>query len=57
MASVLVAAALEETLKQFGSSKGLDVYGKDMRSVIELLRTAGVLVEPQFSLAYGFVAF
>jgi hypothetical protein len=57
VASVLVAAALEETLKQVGSSTGLDAYGKDMRSVIELLRTAGALVEPQLSLAYGFVAF
>ena len=48
MASVLVAAAPEETLKQFGSSKGLDVYGKDVRSMMELLRIDAVRLEDCF---------
>src|SRR3989442_4133252 len=57
VAAVLVAAALEETLKQLGAARGIDVYDRDMRGVIENLKEADVLVGAQFSAAHGFVKF
>ena len=57
VAAVLVAASLEETLKQLGTARGIDVYSRDMRGVIEKLKEADVLVGAQFSAAHGFVKF
>ncbi len=57
VAAVLVAAALEETLKQLGALRGVDVYSRDMRGVIQKLCDAELLVGAQFSLAQGFVKF
>ena len=55
VAAVLVAASLEETLKQLGAARGIDVYSRDMRGVIEKLKEADVLAGAQFSAAHGFV--
>jgi hypothetical protein len=57
VAAVLAAAALEETLKQLGEERGLDVYNRPMQGVIEKLRTGGALVGPDFNLARGLVEF
>jgi hypothetical protein len=55
--AVLVTAALEETLKQLGDEKGLDVYNRDMRGVIQKLKDGGVLSGAQPSVATGYVKF
>jgi hypothetical protein len=57
VAAVLAAAALEETLKQLGQSKDVDVYNRDMRGVIQKLKDANILVGPQAGIASGFVKF
>jgi len=57
VAAVLIAASLEETLKQLGAAQSIDVYNRDMRGVIEKLKEAAVLVGAQFSLAHGLVKF
>lgn len=53
----MVAAALEETLKQLGEEKGMDVYNRDMRGVIQKLKDGGVLSGAQPSVASGYVKF
>ena len=41
--AVLVAAALEETLKHLGAMHNLDVYNRDFRGVIQKLKDADIL--------------
>jgi hypothetical protein len=55
--AVLIAAALEETLKQLGEENELDVLSRDMRGVIQKLRDAGVLAGAQPAVASGYVKF
>jgi len=55
--AVLVAAALEETLKQLGEENNLDVHNRDMRGVIQKLKDGGVLSGAQPSVAAGYVKF
>jgi hypothetical protein len=57
VAAVLVAAALEEVLKQIGENLDIDVYDRDMRGVIQKLKDADVLVGPQAGLALGYSQF
>ena len=57
VAAVLVAAALEETLKQIGASADVDVANRDIRGVIQKLKDAGLLVGAQVGLANGLVKF
>jgi len=57
VAAVLTAAALEETLKQMGEAKGVDVYNRDMRGVIQKLKDANVLKGARIGSATGFVPF
>lgn len=57
VAAVLTAAALEETLKQLGEAKGVDVYKRDMNGVIQKLKDAGVLSGSQPGVARGYVNF
>jgi hypothetical protein len=57
VAAVLVAAAMEETLKQIGEKNGVDVYNRDMRGVIQKLKDAGVLSGAQPGVATGYVKF
>lgn len=55
--AVLIAAALEETLKQIGEENKLDVSSRDMRGVIQKLKDAGVLAGAQPAVASGYVKF
>ena len=57
VAAVLVAAALEEVLKQIGESVGINVYDRDMRSVVQKLKDAELLVGPQAGAALGYSQF
>src|SRR5439155_3444161 len=57
VAAVLTAAALEETLKQMGEAKGVDVYNRDMRGVIQKLKDANVLKGARIGSATGFAQF
>jgi hypothetical protein len=57
VAAVLVAAALEETLKQLGVLNAVDVHNRDLTGVIQKLRDAGVLVGAQSGTAMGFTKF
>lgn len=41
VAAVLACAALEDTLKRFGMSKGLEVEDKDMTTVVNALKSQG----------------
>lgn len=50
VAAVLACAALEDTLKRFGRSKGLDVDGKVMQEVVNALKAKGQVSGPQKSL-------
>lgn len=57
VAAVLVAAALEEVLKQIGENVSIDVYNRDMRAVVQKLKDAELLVGPQAALALGYSQF
>ena len=57
VAAVLTAAAMEETLKQLGLARNLDVQNRDLRGVIEKLRQEGILVGAELSLAQGLAKF
>lgn len=50
VAAVLACAALEDTLKRFGRSKGLEVDGKGMQEVVNALKAKGLVSGPQKSL-------
>ena len=55
VAAVLACAALEDVLKRYASNRGLDVHDKDMSSVVNALKAAGVIPGPQGALLSGFV--
>jgi len=57
VATALIAAALEETLKQLGDSRGVEVYNRDMRGVIQKLKDAGILTGAQPAIAIGYAKF
>lgn len=57
VAAVLAAAALEDTLKRFGEANGLDVEDKDLSTVINALKSGGLLSATQGSLLKGMVPF
>ena len=57
VAAVLVAAALEEVLKQIGESAGIYVYDLGMRGVVQKLKDAELLAGPQAALALGYSQF
>ncbi|MBF0635184.1 MAG: hypothetical protein HQK85_11045 [Nitrospinae bacterium] len=50
VAAVLACAALEDTLKRYGSLNGVDVDGKDMSEVISALKAKGLVSGAQKSL-------
>lgn len=54
-AAVVVAAALEDTLKRMAIAAGLDVNDKPMPEVINALKAEGVLSGAQPELARGYV--
>ena len=55
VAAVLACAALEDVLKRCAIDQGLDVHDKDMSSVVNSLKSAGVIRGPQGALLSGFV--
>ena len=55
VASVLACAALEDTLKRCASDRGLDVQDKTMPSVVNALKTVGVIHGTQSALLSAFV--
>ena len=57
VAAVLAAAALEDTLKRYGEVKGLDAEDKDLTTVVNALKSAGLLSATQGSLLKGMVPF
>jgi hypothetical protein len=57
VAAVLAAAALEDTLKRYGQVKGLDVEDKDLVTVVNALKSAGLLSATQGALLKGMVPF
>lgn len=57
VAAVLAAAALEDTLKRYAEAKGLDVEDKDLTTVVNALKGAGLLSAPQSALLKGMVPF
>jgi hypothetical protein len=57
VAAVLAAAALEDTLKRYGQIKGLDVEDKDLTTVVNALKSVGMLSATQGALLKGMVPF
>jgi len=57
VAAVLAAAALEDTLKRYGQVKGVDVEDKDLSTVVNALKSAGLLSATQGALLKGMVPF
>jgi uncharacterized protein YutE (UPF0331/DUF86 family) len=55
VAAVLACAALEDTLKKFGETKGLDIGEKDMSDVIGVLKSQGIIQGPRAKLVQSFV--
>ena len=50
IAAVLACAALEDALKRFGISQGLDIAEKDMTEVVNALKSAGLVSGAQKTL-------
>jgi uncharacterized protein YutE (UPF0331/DUF86 family) len=57
VAAVLAAAALEDALKRYGQANGLDIEDKDLTTVINALKSAGLLSSTQGALLKGMVPF
>jgi len=57
VAAVLAAAALEDTLKRYAEAEGIDVEDKDLTTVVNALKSAGLLSAPQSALLKGMVPF
>lgn len=55
VAAVLACGALEDALKRFALSNGLEVYDKGMSDVVGALKAAGLVKGPQGALLQGFV--
>ena len=55
VAAVLACAALEDALKWCGTDQGLEVYDQDLSSVVNALKSAGVISGPQGTILRGYV--
>ena len=55
IAAVLACAALEDTLKRYGTEQGLDVNDKDMSKVVNTLKSKGFIRGPQGTVLRGYV--
>jgi hypothetical protein len=55
VAAVLASAALEDALKRFAESKGLDVGDKDMSEVISQLKSGEHLQKPEAKVVQSYV--
>jgi uncharacterized protein YutE (UPF0331/DUF86 family) len=57
VAAVLACAALEDCLKKFARSQGLDADDKDMSEVINILKSKELLKQPESKIAQSYVTF
>ena len=57
VAAVLACAALEDCLKKFARSHGLDADDKDMSQVINLLKSKELLKQAELRIAQSYVTF
>jgi hypothetical protein len=55
VAAVLACAALEDALKRYAEQKGLGVSDADMSQVINMLKSQGLLKDPQASIVQSYV--
>ena len=55
VSAVLASAALEDALKRFAESKGLDVENKDMSNVISIIKSAELLKKPEAKVVQSYV--
>ena len=55
VASVLACAALEDTLKRCASERGLNVQGKTMQTVVNALKSVGIIRGTQSALLNRFI--
>ena len=55
VAAVLACAALEDTLKWYGTDQGLNVADKDMSEVVNTLKSEGFIRGPQGTVLRGYV--
>lgn len=55
IAAVLACGALEDALKRFAITNGLEVYDKDMSEVVNALKGASLIKGPQGALLQGFI--
>jgi uncharacterized protein YutE (UPF0331/DUF86 family) len=55
VAAVLASAALEDSLKRFAESKGLNVENKDMSEVISIIKSAELLQKPEAKVVQSYV--
>jgi uncharacterized protein YutE (UPF0331/DUF86 family) len=57
VAAVLAATALEDTLKRYAHANGLDIEDRDLSTVVNALKAAGLLSATQGTLVKGMVPF
>ena len=55
VAAVLICAALEDCLKKFAESKGIEVENKTMSDVVNLLKSNGLLKKPESKIVQSYV--
>lgn len=55
VAAVLVCAALEDCLKKFAESKGIEIENKTMSEVVNLLKSNGLLKKPEAKIVQSYV--
>jgi hypothetical protein len=53
--AILACAALEDSLKRYAESSGIEVEGKDLSEVVNSLKAAGKLLGPQAKVVQSFV--
>ncbi len=57
VASVLIAAAFEDSVRRKALNAGLDVIGKDLSDLINALKASALLSKPQAQVAASYVTF
>ena len=55
VSAVLICAALEDSLKKYSESNGLDAEGKKMPAVVNLLKSEGLLKNPEAKILQSYV--
>jgi uncharacterized protein YutE (UPF0331/DUF86 family) len=57
VAAVLICAALEDSLKKFAESKGIEAESRTMSEVVNLLKSNGLLKKPEAKIVQSYVTF